>query len=69
MILVPIALCVYAMGTQGLSYLIPPLVPLWGPKRPGSAIPISGCRCGIEEAETQGGGAMGKVVSLGMIGK
>ncbi len=52
------------MGTQGLSYHIPLLALLWG--CPGSAIPFSGCRCGIGKAETQGGGAVGKVVDLGM---
>lgn len=55
------------MGTQGLSYHIPLLVPLRG--WPCSAIPISGCRCGIGKAKTPGGEAMGKVVGLGMSGR
>lgn len=33
---------------------IPLLFPLWGGDRPGSVIPISGCRCGIGKAETLG---------------
>lgn len=55
------------MRTQGLSYYIPLLVPLWGWL--GSAIPISGCRCGIGKAETQGARAVGKPVGLGMNGE
>lgn len=54
------------MATRGLSYSIPMLIPLWGLL--GLAIPISGCRCGIGKAGTQGGGAGGKLFSLGVIG-
>lgn len=49
---------VQIMGTRGLGYSIPMLIPLWG--LPDFAIPISGCRCGMEKAGTQGGGAEGK---------
>lgn len=56
----------YATGTRGLSYHIPLPVPLWGCKRPSSAIPISGCRCGIGQEKMRGEGAWGKVVDLGM---